>query len=386
MSTITLHSPLKVLDPPKKKGFFRRHLALVILCAASVACVLTVYFGSYSPAVSEWLSTRLCSWVRIGLGAISSVFPFCVSELLLVLLALFAAAYPLLCLIGIVRAAKKKKPSPRLRRLLLTPLALLLCACLLFSLTLAPCYHRPSLSGRMKLDSPVTEERLFAALEHLVKDVNEQIPHLQFNAKGQAMSPRSFSQTAHTVNDLYDDFSRSHDFLQPVGFAAKPVLLSPAMTYTHISGIYTFFTGESAVNTHYPEYLLPFTIAHEYAHQRGIAPENEANFLAFAVLMSSDDPYFRYSGVANVFSSVANQAYATNEDRYFEIISQLSPALGDEYDAYREFFKPYEHSEAGKLAEAVNDGYLKANGQSQGTVTYSLITTMVVNYCCDVLE
>lgn len=377
---------LHVLERPKKQSFLRRHLGFVLLFCLALLTALLLFFASLFPAFAEWLAMGPCAWVRLALGAVSSIFPFCLSELLVLMLALFLLCYPVLCIVGIVRAAKKKKPSPLLRKLLSAPLALLLLVAVLFSLSFGPCYHRASLAQRMGLSTPVTQERLFQALEFLIEEINTQVPLLQFNEKGQAVLPADFSKTAEKINQAYQHFAASYDFLQSQGFDAKPILLSQPMTYTHVSGIYTFFTGESAVNTNYPDYLLPYTIAHEYSHQRGIAPENEANFLAFAVLMSSEDPYLRYSGAANVFSALANKAYSLDKDRYYQLISTLSPALSAEYAAYREFFKPYEHSTAGKVANAANNSYLKANGQSQGTVSYSLITTLVVNYCCDVLK
>ena len=56
------------------------------------------------------------------------------------------------------------------------------------------------------------------------------------------------------------------------------------MTYTHISGIYTFYTGESNININYPDFVVASSATHEMAHQRGVARENEANFVSFVVV------------------------------------------------------------------------------------------------------
>ena len=39
-----------------------------------------------------------------------------------------------------------------------------------------------------------------------------------------------------------------------------------------------------------PASFLPSTIVHEMAHQRGIASEQECNFIAIAVSLASGDP------------------------------------------------------------------------------------------------
>ena len=46
-----------------------------------------------------------------------------------------------------------------------------------------------------------------------------------------------------------------------------------------------------------PASFLPSTIVHEMAHQRGIASEQECNFIAIAVSLASGDPVYRYSGL-----------------------------------------------------------------------------------------
>ena len=51
------------------------------------------------------------------------------------------------------------------------------------------------------------------------------------------------------------------------------------------------------------------------AHQRGIAREDEANFIAFLVCMASDDPYIRYSGYLEVYEYVASSLYS--DDRSY---------------------------------------------------------------------
>lgn len=380
-----MNTSLKVKERPPRQSIFRRHWFLFFLFFLAVTGTALTTVCCFSPRLAELLSTTLCSWVRIGLAAVSSVFPFCLAELLTVLLVLLFLVWLMVCVVSIAKKAKRKKLSPPWKKLLLSPVAILLLAVILFTFTFAPCYHRFSVGKHMALEAAVTQDRLFDSLAFLVNAINDAVPSLSFNEKGQALLPGDFARTAQEVNACYTAFAQDRPFLQTPGFPGKAILLSPYMTYTHISGIYTYFTGESSLNTNYPDYLLPFTLAHEYSHQRGIAFENEANFLAFAVCMSSENPFLRYSGLMNVFASVADKAYALDEERYFSVIEKLSPAVSREYAAYNEFFKPYENSAAGQISSAVNDAYLKANGQTQGTVTYSLVTTLVVNYCCDVL-
>ncbi|MPM46444.1 hypothetical protein SDC9_93144 [bioreactor metagenome] len=157
-------------------------------------------------------------------------------------------------------------------------------------------------------------------------------------------------------------------------------MLSEPWTYTHVSGVYTFFTGESNVNINYPDYVIAYSAAHECAHQRGVAFENEANFIALLVCLESDDDFIRYAGLCDVYSTIANSAYKTNKDRYYTAAARLNKKISGEYSAFSEFFKKYEKNIYAETASKINDGYLKSQGQQSGVVSYSLITKMTVNY------
>ena len=140
--------------------------------------------------------------------------------------------------------------------------------------------------------------------------------------------------------DAYDKVCDEYSFIQRLYSRAKPVMLSEAMSYTHITGVYTYFTGEANINVHFPDYTIPYTAAHELAHQRGIAREDEANFVAFLVCAESDDPYIRYSGYLNLYEYVASALYA-DTDAYKRVYSTLlSPVVG-EMRAYSAFFNKY---------------------------------------------
>ena len=61
----------------------------------------------------------------------------------------------------------------------------------------------------------------------------------------------------------------------------------------NFTGFYTPFTGESNLNIDSPACLLPANISHELAHQRGIASEQECNFLAILAATTCDNATYR---------------------------------------------------------------------------------------------
>jgi hypothetical protein len=118
--------------------------------------------------------------------------------------------------------------------------------------------------------------------------------------------PFSWKEMNKKLNSAFDKVNGEYDFLCNYYTNSKRVILSRAMSYTHTLGVYTFFTGEANLNTNAPDYSIPYTMAHELAHQRGIAREDEANFIAFLVCANADDPYIKYCGYMNLCEYVLN--------------------------------------------------------------------------------
>ena len=139
-------------------------------------------------------------------------------------------------------------------------------------------------------------------------------------------------------------------------------------------------SGESNVNVNYPDYVIATTAAHEMAHQRGYAREDECNFLAFAVLLESDDPFLRYCAYLDVYSNIANAFYSADSKQYFELAARLDSRVYGDMQSYSEFFKKYENSKASEVTGSINDSYLQANGQEEGTKTYGMIVEIVCAY------
>ena len=151
------------------------------------------------------------------------------------------------------------------------------------------------------------------------------------------------------------------------------------MAYTHISGIYTFMTGEMNVCTAFPDFATLFTAAHEMAHARGIAREDEANFVAFLVCEASSDPYVRYAGYMNLLQYVLNAFYDTDKALYREAWSTYSDTVVSELGAYNKVLRKYSGSVVSDIAGSINNAYLEGMGTG-GSVSYSLVVRLAVQY------
>ena len=79
---------------------------------------------------------------------------------------------------------------------------------------------------------------------------------------------------------VYDALEQQFPFLAFDDTGVKGMYFSRLMSIIDFTGFYCPYTGEANVNVDSPACLLPSTAAHEMAHQRGIASEQECNFLA----------------------------------------------------------------------------------------------------------
>jgi hypothetical protein len=157
----------------------------------------------------------------------------------------------------------------------------------------------------------------------------------------------------------------------------KGLLLSAPMSYLGLAGVYFPFTGEANVNMAVPDAMLPSTMSHEMAHQRGFAREDEANYIAYLTCSLNPDPDFQYSGnlLAVVISMNMLNRYDT--ERYTQLQEKYSKGVREDLKYYSVFLKKHE-SVVGQISNDVNDLYLKSNQQVDGVYSYNRMVDLLI--------
>jgi Protein of unknown function (DUF3810) len=157
----------------------------------------------------------------------------------------------------------------------------------------------------------------------------------------------------------------------------KLVLLSPAMSYLGIAGIFIPFTCEANVNSTLPEWEIPFTAAHELAHQRGFAREEEANYVGYLACRAHPDRDFQYSGVFRASLYALAALAHVDREAYGRLRDGLSDALRRDLAALAAWHLRYA-SRLSEVQERVNDTYLKTQGQAQGVQSYGQVVDLLL--------
>ena len=168
-----------------------------------------------------------------------------------------------------------------------------------------------------------------------------------------------------------------YDVLKGNYGAPKSILLSTPMCYTGITGFYFPFTNEANVNMAEPIPFLPFTTAHEMAHQRGFAKEDEANYIAYIACINHPDVNFQYSGTFAALSYSFNALAKVDMEKYRELISMCSTGVISDIKYNQEFWQDYSGT-IEKVGDKVNDTYLKSQNQQSGTNSYGEMVDLLL--------
>jgi len=165
----------------------------------------------------------------------------------------------------------------------------------------------------------------------------------------------------------------------------KKLGFSSLYTSMGITGFTFPLTGEAAVNPEIPVVSLPFTMAHEMAHRMCIAREADANFAAFLACDAMDDAQFRYSAYFMAYSycfNALNRLDAASADR---LSAGRNEQFKHDMKAYSEFFEEKKDESATKLADTVNDSYIKTSGDERGTLSYGDVTDSLVSWYYEII-
>ncbi len=348
--------------------------AKVFFWIAAFAAVLYIVF-LISEGFSDFFNLRIASVLRAVLSYLTGWIPFSLAEWLVLFL-------PVILFVLIRYGIRNYADT--WRGVLVFCGSILSVAALIFSIFtvgFAPAYRGRSLDEKLGIERrDVSAEELYATAEILTEKVAAELSEIGYAPdSGFSVMPYGFREMNDRLLAAYDTACDQYDFLQRLHSRLKPVMLSEAMSYTHITGVYSFFTGEANLNMAFPDYTLPYTAAHELAHQRGIAREDEANFMAFLVCIESEDAYIRYSGYLNVLEYVLSALRSASPDLYREAYVKLPGWVTSEMSAYAEFFDRYRDSVVGDVTGAVNNTFLVLHG-TEGTKSYGMVVDLAVAY------
>ena len=189
---------------------------------------------------------------------------------------------------------------------------------------------------------------------------------------------KSLAEFDHEIEAGYTRLLQKIDLPQPCGERRPKFLLVPALfDYTLTSGMFGPFFHEVHLSSSLLPFELPFVLAHEKAHQLGYAREDEANFLAALVCLTSPDSAVQYSGCFSLLVKFLNQTMILGA--IDSTVARIRPEVLDDFAAVRERSARY----AGAISDLAYDSYdlyLKANQIDEGIKNYVGVVDLMIRW------
>jgi hypothetical protein len=363
-------------------GDRRRSLAhswRIPLILVLIPVLTQVAAARFPAAVERFYSQGIYPYLVRAIGSVIGVAPFSVAEVVLIGI---LVAFPVLTIFYVRSFVRnlntwRRNVSALVRRCL----CLLGILTLLFQIVWGLNYWRPSLAGRLSFDNSAPNVSELAQISRQIVEginTNYELVHrddilMRYDPYSDQADLKTSIEAAFRQNQLLPWPASASGFAPP-----KPLLFDGVVARLGISGIYSPFTAEPNYLDSMPGFDLPSTMAHEMAHARGFAREDEADFASFVVCTRSEDARLRYSGYLSglrVLSLLAR----VDMTQYREVVKLLADGPRRDLKTRYEFWSRY-RGRTSYLGNRMNDLYLKANGIKAGVKNYDEMTTLLVGY------
>lgn len=347
----------------KPRFLFFLVLALLLwILAKSPALVEQAYSQTFYPSFSVGLRTLL-GWLPFSLGDL-----------------LYAAAFIFLVWKAgrLVRSWRQQMPRRQLLfRLLVQTLQATLVVYVVFQAFWGLNYSRKGIATQMNLvvlpyqlrDLDILAQQLQLRLEETVPLIDT-AARLRLNnngfLEGQGVS-------------AYDAVAKRLPFLTYRAPSVKPSLYSPFGHFIGFTGYYNPFTAEAQIKTSIPNFLKPFVVAHEMAHQLGYAKESEANFVAFLAGHRAEDPHMRYAIYFEMFLYTLSDIRQRDSVQARQYREAAPPRVQRDLQALAQYLERSRNPVEPYMAWFY-DAYLRWNNQPQGKLAYNEVVAWLVAF------
>lgn len=339
----------------KEKYFTKETIALLSLMGFFVVWIVLFALLRLSVNASEWWTRNVTIPYQTLVGTVTSWFPFSLTEIFVGVLIVDVIA--LVVLVVVLFSRRKTKLALKF----LTFIGAIGLGVSSFYMSVSSLSY-----SRAKLDfipqyEEVTQGQFIDIVTHYTLDFNATAEQLEFDVNGDVIMPYSYGLLSEKLHLEYSKINS--DYLGTYTPLLKQMNSSWLFREFQITGISFGPLGEANINTLNTKMDIPFTSAHELAHQKGIMREEDANLVALYVCLNSDDPYLKFSGYMRSFASIYSLlGYTGNKTDKTEITNLMDENILKAYSYRSEYWS--EHDILKNIAEFFNDLYLKLSGTS----------------------
>lgn len=241
--------------------------------------------------------------------------------------------------------------------------------------------YKYSVSHRLGLEQHYSRTDLDSLTHYLITAVNDQHRELFNDSLKKVIIPFNLELFNETATQNY---KKLPDHLKELLTQnninkVKPSFYSALQSYAGFSGYFNPFTHENQVNTEIPTIGMPVTVAHEMAHQQGIASEAEANFFGYEVMLLSSRPEFRYAANLYALKYCLKEYRNINEEEYQSLFRTLAPGIRQNILDSEAFWQS-KRNFSSFFFKNLYGRFLKINNQKEGMRSYNKFVDLLINY------
>ena len=372
--------------PMEKSAVKKRGLAAMLaLCPAahvvtlmSAGLILAFLALRQNTALMQALSAKLVQPLHRALARCTSRLPFSLGEWLYAAILAGTLVYILTELALLLLRGERLR---RLYRLLVRLAALGLAVYALFCLLWGVYYYGDDFIARsgLKMGEIGTEELELVTL-YFADRLNEFAPQVPRDAGGRCRTDRT--AVLGRSPGIFRAAERRFPCLAGPEIPAKGMFFSRIMSIIDFTGFFCPFTAEANVNLDFPEAFFAATAAHELSHQRGVAKEQEANFVAVLASLESGDPDYGYSACMMAYVHLGNALAGADPHALWMIYSGLDEGVKADLAANNAYWAQFE-TPVQTVTNTVYEGFLQSYGQTLGMRSYGACVDLLVNYYLD---
>ena len=369
--------------PMKKTAVKKRGLsAIFALCPAAHslallgALIIAAHFAlRQNRALMRRLSEGLVQPLHRVLAVLTARLPFSLAEFLYAAAIAGALVY---IIYEIVQLIRKGEQGRRLYRMIVRLAAAGLSIYALFCLLWGVYYYGDDFVEKSGLSiEEISAEDLELVTLYFAARLNEYAPLVPRDGEGRCASDRAEILAGSPV--LFREAAEAYPCLEGPEVPAKGMFFSRVMSIIDFTGFFCPFTGEANVNTDFPAGLFASTVAHEISHQRGVAKEQEANFVAVLASLENGDPDYCYSACLLAYVHLGNALVSVRPEAYSMIAEGLDAGARQDLRANNEYWARFE-SPVQTVTNTVYEGFLQSYDQKLGMKSYGACVDLLVNY------
>ena len=346
-----------------------------LILALPGAGLIGLFFAlRHDRALMRLLSARFVQPLHRRLALLTSALPFSLAEWLYALAIVGTMVYIIFELLRLRRPGR----AARLWRMCVRLAALALDIYALFCLLWGVYYYGDDFIARSGLETgAVSTAELELVTLYFADRLNAYSALVPRDDAGLCRTDRA-SVLARSPR-LFRAAERRFPSLAGPEVPAKGMFFSRTMSFMDFTGFFCPFTAEANVNMDFPEALFAATVAHEMSHQRGVAKEQEANFVAVLASLESGDADFCYSACMLAFIHLSNALAQTDPAAQRMIHKGLCEAVRADLRANNDYWAAFE-TPVQTVTETVYEGFLQSYEQTLGMRSYGACVELLVAY------